>query len=122
MAAIIWDKIFYYNFIVQKQNLRVVQENDYYSSSKTYDNYKTKLPDWNQVSGMGLVSSENKEKLPLIKRWNLINKENQEQEEIKKSLWSVNNNWNDRKLQLHWSNLEWVDTKTLNLKTNSFCT
>ena len=39
-----------------------------------------------------------------------------------KSLWVENNIWNNWSFQLHWNNMEWVDPRIHNRKTNPLCT
>ena len=46
----------------------------------------------------------------------------EEEDEIQKIIWKANNGWIEYKFQLLWKDLEWVDPRTHNLKTNPFCT
>ena len=39
-----------------------------------------------------------------------------------KSLWVESNIWNDWKFQLHCNNMQWVDPRICNHKTNLLCT
>ena len=46
-----------------------------------------------------------------LKRAKLSKKAQERKDVIQKKLYEANRWWNDWKFQLHWNNLEWVDTK-----------
>ena len=122
MCAIIWVEIFYNNTILQKRNKRVHQENSSDSSIKNPDEYKKKYhTETKAVWSAWFIEKMNK-KPPPIKGRGLRNKykEGRKEEETNKSIWVVNNSWNNRKFQLHCNKLEWVDPRTWNCKNNYF--
>ena len=57
---------------------------------------------------MGKIS----EVIPQLRRTKLSEKVQERKDEIQKKLYEVNKWWNDRRFQLHWHKLEWVDPKS----------
>ena len=49
--------------------------------------------------------------LPPLKKTKPSKKSQERQDVIQKKLFEANRWWNDRKFQLHWNKLEWVDPK-----------
>ena len=49
--------------------------------------------------------------LPPSRRTKLSKKSQERQDEIQKKIYESNKWWNDRRFQLHWKNIEWVDPK-----------
>ena len=47
-----------------------------------------------------------------IEEKKLSKKARERHDYVQKKLYESNRWWNDWKLQLHWNNLEWVDTKS----------
>ena len=58
--------------------------------------------------------------LPPLKRSKLGKKAQDKQDEFKKKLYEANKWWNNRKSQLHWNKLEWVNPKSLTKRNKPF--
>ena len=50
--------------------------------------------------------------LPQLKRTKLSKKSQERQDVIKNKLYEANRWWNDRRFQLNWNKLEWVDPES----------
>ena len=61
--------------------------------------------------GGGWYMEKSARGLPPLKRTKLSKKAQERQDYIQKNLYEANRWWNDRKFQLHWNKLEWVDPK-----------
>ena len=62
-------------------------------------------------NGGGWYMEKSARGLPPLKRTKPSKKSQERQDEIQKKLYKANRWWSDRKLQLYWNNLEWVDPK-----------
>ena len=60
------------------------------------------------------------QKLPPLKKRKLSKKYQKYEDKIKRRLTESNQEWNDRKFQIHWNKLEWVNPRSHDERKNSF--
>ena len=41
---------------------------------------------------------------------------------MRENILKLHQHWNDRKFQIHWNNIEWVVSRSRNVKKPPFCT
>ena len=62
--------------------------------------------------GGGWYMEKSARGLQPLKRIKLCKKAQERKDVIQKKLYEANRWWNDKKFQLHWNKLEWVDHKS----------